>query len=105
MMSRFRGLHPTEWVVFAGGAFVILAEYFGLFFGLPMHDEAFYVVPALLTSIGGQPFFNEMFFQQTCFLLYEPLMAAWYALFGTTGIMLFARHLFFFLQIFTLVVT
>jgi hypothetical protein len=79
-------------------SFVVIAfAYLRIYFGVEFTDEAQYVVMALQTSIGAKPFFNEMLFQQTGSLIYEPLVSAYHFFFGSFGIMLFVRHLFFIL--------
>ncbi len=75
----------------------VLLTYIRIFFGVEITDEAYYVACAFLTSIGGKPFQNDLYFQQTASLVYEPLVYLYNSLFGSTGIMLFVRHLYFFM--------
>ncbi|MGZ3721594.1 MAG: hypothetical protein ACXVA9_01605 [Bdellovibrionales bacterium] len=94
--------HPAIWIAFALFAILFLGSYLRLFISvglLGFMDESYWVASSLLSSLGGRPYFNELFIQQTASLLYEPLTALYYKLFGNFAIVLFVRHLFFLLSL------
>ncbi len=91
LLMKFKA---PQWIAIGLTVLLLAAEYLRLFIAVPLGDEALYVGSALLTSIGARPFYHELFVQQTASLLYEPLIAFYYLLFGKFAIMLFARHLF-----------
>ena len=67
-----------------------------IFFGADVTDEAQYVASAYLPIIGGKPFFNELYIQQTASLIYSPFVGLYSYFFGSlTGIILTIRHLYF----------
>ncbi len=74
-----------------------LLTYLRIYFGTDVSDEAYYVACALLTAIGGKPYTNDMYFQQNASLLYEPIVFIYNRIIGTTGVILFVRHLYFIL--------
>lgn len=77
---------------------VLLLSYIRIFFGAELSDEAQYVASAYLPVVGGKPFFNELFLQQTASLLYSPFVYFYTKILGSTfGLVLFVRHLFFLL--------
>ncbi len=91
-------LHPATIIasvvfgLMAIGCYVRLYISVGL---LGVQDEMHWVGSAFSSSIGGTPFVNDLYIQQLCGLLYEPLVFMYYKLFGSTGILLFVRHLYF----------
>jgi hypothetical protein len=79
---------------------VCMAVYVRLFFGVSVGDEANNVAPAYLPMLGGQWFVDEKVIQQVAAMTYAPILWLYGSLFGTDGIMLFNRHLHFFLSLF-----
>lgn len=81
---------------------VWIAAYLRIFMGADLTDEAQYVASAYLPLIGGKPFFNEMFLQQSASLIYTPLLAVYWKLTGSIdGVILYVRHLYAALALFT----
>lgn len=78
---------------------IVLCCYIRIYYGVSPLDEAQHVGSAFLSSMGGRPFYNEMYLQQIAGLLYEPLAIVYYKIMGREGMYLFARHLFFFLTV------
>lgn len=77
---------------------MVIGSYFRLFVSvgfLGLMDEQYWVAAAALSSLGGIPYYNDLHIQQTSSLLYEPLVYLYYKLFGSTGVILFVRHLYF----------
>lgn len=83
-------------LIFGSLILIWVLSYFRIFFGADVTDEAQYVASAYLPSIGGKPFFNELYIQQTASLLYAPFVWLYSFVFGSlTGIILAIRHLYF----------
>jgi len=83
---------------------MLLFCYLRLFLGVPLlghMDEPYWVASAALSSHGGVPFVNDLHLQQLCGLMYEPLVAAYYKIVGNFAVILFVRHLYFVLSVFT----
>ncbi|HMN68923.1 MAG TPA: hypothetical protein PKC28_10330 [Bdellovibrionales bacterium] len=83
-----------KWV-WAFGILTTALAYFRIYFGVEITDEAYYVAVAYLSSIGGTPYVNDVYFQQNASLVYEPVVYLYHFFFGGTGIILFVRHLYF----------
>ena len=62
---------------------------------LGFQDEYHWVGAAALSAHGGVPFINDTNIQQLCGLIYEPVVALYYKLFGNFGVLLVVRHLYF----------
>ena len=62
---------------------------------LGLMDEQYWVAAAALSSLGGVPYYNDLHIQQTSSLLYEPFVFLYYKIFGSYGVILFVRHLYF----------
>ncbi|MGE4131053.1 MAG: hypothetical protein AB7F86_05410 [Bdellovibrionales bacterium] len=75
----------------------LILAYARLFFGFDVTDEAYFSTTASLSSLGGLPFVNDSYFQQTAALVMEPLVYLYRSVFESFGLILFVRHLFFFL--------
>jgi hypothetical protein len=91
-------LDTATWTAIVLFAVMAVGSYLRLFVGvgiLGAVDEAYWVGNAILTALGGQHYYTETFFQQTASLLYEPLALLYHKFFGTFGIVLFVRHLYF----------
>jgi hypothetical protein len=99
MTGKFKGSGLVEFLLWGFGALVCVISYFRIYFGVEITDESYYVSCAYLTSIGGTPFTNDLYFQQAASLLYEPVLYLYHSLFGSTGIILFVRHLYFLLSL------
>ncbi len=68
--------------------------YWRLFYGVDFTDEAYYVEIPYRFVLGARPFVDETTpSQQGAGLLTYPVFAAYHALFGVSGVMLFARHM------------
>jgi hypothetical protein len=73
---------------------VLVVTYRRLWYGVDLTDESFYVVLPYRLVLGARPFVDETSVtQQTTAILLYPFVRAWYAAAGTTGIVLFVRHL------------
>ena len=78
------------------GLAVIGLTYWRLYYGIDFTDESFYVVVPYRLVLGGRPFVDETAVaQQLAAILFYPLIRAYYAVAGATGIVLFVRHLQF----------
>lgn len=98
--KTFKARDPIHQLGAALALLFLGAAYLRLFFSHQVvTDESQYVGSAFLSALGGKPFYNEMFFQQTGSLIYEPLALAYHSLFGREGIFLFARHVYFLLAV------
>ncbi len=79
---------------------VVGATYWRLYYGVDFTDESFYVAVPYRLVLGARPFVDETdVTQQTTALLVYPFVRAYDALAGTTGIVLFVRHLQFVLSL------
>lgn len=88
----------------SGVALVIAAvvglTYWRLYYGIDFTDESFYVVLPYRLVLGARPFVDETSVtQQSAALLVYPLVRAYHAIAGATGIVLFVRHLQFLLSL------
>lgn len=72
-----------------------LVAYARLYFSVSFNDEAYYVALASTFAKGRRFFIDELFLQQTGAFLTTPLASLYLSLFGTGGIVLFFRHLYF----------
>ena len=80
--------HWSEWLALAVFTFMALCCYARLFISvgfLGRMDESYWVASALMSSLGGTPFVNDMHVQQIGSMLYEPLVFVYYKLFGNSG--------------------
>ena len=83
-------------VVVGAIAFIVVAlTYARMYFGADFTDQAYYVVVPYRFALGARPFIDETAPQQTAGLLVFPFISAYHAVFGVSGIILFARHLHF----------
>lgn len=76
------------------------ATYARIFFSVSIADEAFAVALAYLPRAGGQWFVNEQMIHQTAGILIYPFVLPYSWLFGSTGVVLYIRHLHFLLSLF-----
>jgi hypothetical protein len=75
---------------------VVAITYWRLAYGIDFTDESFYVAVPYRLVLGARPFIDETSVtQQTTALLVYPFVRAYDAVAGTTGIVLFVRHLQF----------
>jgi hypothetical protein len=75
---------------------IIGATYVRMYFGADFTDQAYYVAVPYRFVLGARPFIDETTpSQQSAGLLGYPFIWAYHALFGVSGIILFARHLHF----------
>lgn len=86
------------WLLFTA-VFLVGATVFRLFLGVDFTDEAHYLAMALKFLRGQNPFVDELVFHQTSALLIAPFLKSYYQHFGTEGIVLYARVLFFLLNL------
>lgn len=77
----------------------IAIAYLRIFFGAEVTDEPYHVACAALTALGDKFYVNDSYFGQTASLVYEPFIYIYNKLIGTTGVMLFSRHLYFLLSL------
>ena len=99
---NLRRFHISEWIALVLFAALLVGAYVRLYFSLGFlgyMDEAYWVASSLMSSLGGRPYHNELYIQQTASLLYEPLVWIYYKVFGNFAIMLFVRHLYFALSL------
>lgn len=75
----------------------ILCTYIRIFLGTDVTDEAYHIASASLTALGGQYFVQDSYFAQVASIIYEPIIYAYHWLTGNYGVVLFTRHLYFFL--------
>ncbi len=77
-------------------ALVLAAAYWRSFYGVDLTDESFYVAVPHRFVLGGRPLIDETnLAQQGAGLLAYPLLAAYEAVAGVGGILLFARNVHF----------
>jgi hypothetical protein len=87
-----RSLLGRAAATFAVAAVVVLT-YRRLVYGVDFTDESFYVVESYRLLLGARPFVDETSVtQQTAAILLYPLVAAYHALAGLTGVVLFVRQ-------------
>ncbi len=87
-------------MIIAVAVAVLGITYWRLWYGVDLTDESFYVVEPYRFVMGARPFVDETSVtQQTTAILLYPFVRAYYALAGTTGIVLFVRHLQFLLSL------
>lgn len=97
---RLPRFHPAVWIALVCFALMALGAYLRLFVSvgfLGYMDEQYWVAAAALSSLGGLPYYNDLHIQQNCALLYEPFVWLYYKIVGSTGVLLFVRHLYFIL--------
>jgi hypothetical protein len=83
-------------LVFVAALVVIEVTYWRLFYGVDFTDESYYVAVSYRLVHGARPFVDETaVVQQLVAILIYPLVRVYYAAAGTTGIVLFVRHLQF----------
>jgi hypothetical protein len=81
-------------------AAVVVLTYRRLFYGIDFTDESFYVVQPYRLVLGARPFVDETSVtQQTAAILLYPLVGAYHAVAGLTGIVLYVRELQFALSL------
>ena len=73
--------------------------YYRLFIGVSVGDEAFFPMIATFPLIGGEWFVREQSIQQMSGILTSPFAMTYKFFFGSTGIMLFFRHLHWLLSL------
>jgi hypothetical protein len=77
---------------------VVGFAYVRLYFGADLTDEAYYAAVPYRLVLGARPFVDETTpSDQTTALLAYPFLWVYHAFFGLTGLVLFTRHLHFFL--------
>jgi len=76
-------------------ALVCCAYFVRSFFGVSIGDEALLVAIADFPRLGARWFVDEMSVQTTGSILISPFISLYTALFGTTGVFLFSRLLYF----------
>jgi hypothetical protein len=79
----------------------LVASFFRLHIGLSIADEALYTTLAYLPLLGGKWFVHDMTIQTTTAILIYPFMYIYDNFFGTEGVMLFARYLYFVMSVVT----
>lgn len=88
--------HPVDLVgltIFAASG---IAVYLRLFYGLDLTDDSFYVGLPYAFTLGHRPFVDELATHQFAGLLLLPAVKAYLGVVGSnTGLVLFARHLYF----------
>jgi hypothetical protein len=93
------GVEPIDRWTVAGvtcAALVVAFSYWRLFFGVDLTDEAYYVEVPYRFVLGARPFIDETTpSQQGAALLMYPIFAAYHAILGAAGVILFARQLHF----------
>src|ERR1044072_6315878 len=100
MRNPLAGRPWPEKVAIGLALLMTFAAYARIFFCLGLLDESQHLGTAMLSSLGGKPFENELFIQQTASLLYEPLVYLYYKIFGNFAIMLAFRNVLFVLTLF-----
>lgn len=86
------------WIFFA---IVAIAAYFRLFFGVDLSDECQDVAQAYAPFAGGEFLKTDLLIQQTSAILIYPFLKVFVAKWGTSGLVLFLRHLYFILAFVT----
>lgn len=74
---------------------------FRIRYGVSIEDEVLYISLADLPRIGGTWFVNDPTIQTTSSILFSPFIRLYTFLFGTEGVVLFSRYLYFLLSVFT----
>jgi hypothetical protein len=92
--------NPARWAKWLTGLLLLLI-YVRLYFGVDMTDESQYVAQAYAPAIGGGAFQADLLIQQTPSLLIAPLVEAYRHFFGSEGLVLVLRHLYFLLTLLT----
>jgi len=88
--------HPVDLVGLTIFAAAGIAVYLRLFYGLDLTDDSFYVGLPYAFALGHRPFVDELATHQFAGLLLLPAVKAYLGVVGSnTGLVLFARHLYF----------
>lgn len=66
-----------------------------IFIGLDAYDESYVVSLGYRMLLGDRPFVDDLSAHQGCTAIFYPVLRLWYALFGSTGLVMVCRFLFF----------
>jgi hypothetical protein len=90
----------ARWLVWVAGAAALAVTYSRLYVGVDLLDESYYVAVPFRLVLGARPFVDETSVtQQTAGLLEYPMVLAYHAVAGRTGLVLFVRHVQFLLSL------
>jgi hypothetical protein len=96
--SKIPFCHTHIWLAVFFSAVMLLGLYLRIYFGVDVTDEAQYLSQVYILTGGSDLFEHDLFFQQIASVLFAPFIFPFVKIQGNTdSIILFARHLFFFL--------